>query len=73
MASRQLTDAMVAKLPTKAARYTHADPQLPGHYVRVQPSGSKTFAVIMRDPRGKQVLHTIGATSRHTIVEPRSG
>jgi integrase len=71
MPSRQLTDAMVAKLPVKADRYTHADPQLPGHYVRVQPSGSKTFAVIMRDPRGKQVLHTIGSTTLHTIAESR--
>lgn len=71
MPARQLTDAMVAKLPAKADRYTHADPQLPGHYVRVQPSGSKTFAVIMRDPRGKQVLHTIGATKLHTIEEAR--
>jgi integrase len=71
MPSRQLTDAMVAKLPAKAERYTHADPQLPGHYIRVQPSGSKSYAVIMRDPRGKQVLHTIGSTALHTIAEAR--
>jgi integrase len=71
MPARQLTDAMVAKLPVKADRYTHADPQLPGHYIRVQPSGSKTFAVIMRDPRGKQVLHTIGDTRLHKIAEAR--
>ena len=71
MARRQLTDAMVDKLPARAERYTHADPQLPGHYVRVQPSGSKTFAVIMRNPHGKQVLHTIGSTALHTIAEAR--
>ena len=39
--------------------------------MRVQPSGSKTFCVIMRDPRGKQVLHTIGSTALHTIDEAR--
>src|SRR5262245_32086125 len=71
MPARQLTDAMVAKLPTKRDRYTHADPQLPAHYVRVQPSGTKTFIVIMRGPDGKQVLHTIGATTLHTIAEAR--
>jgi integrase len=71
MPSRQLTDVMVAKLPVRDVRYTHADTQLPGHYVRVQPSGSKTYAVIMRDPRGKQVLHTIGSATLHTIAEAR--
>jgi hypothetical protein len=57
----RLTDDGVAKLKAKAKRYTHADPELPGHYVRVQPNGAKSFVVVSRDPRGKQHWRTVGA------------
>ena len=57
----RLTDDAVCKLKPKAKRYTFADPELPGHYVRVQPSGAKCFVVVARDPRGKQHWRTIGA------------
>jgi len=57
----RLTDDGVAKLKAKAKRYTHADPELPGHYVRVQPNGVKSFVVVARDPRGKQHWRTVGA------------
>jgi integrase len=71
MPRRTLTDKGVAALKPHAARYNHADPQLPGHYVRVSPNGVKSFAVTTRDPNGKQVWHTIGATTLHTIAEAR--
>ena len=71
MARRTLTDLGVAALKPKAARYNFADPQLPGHYIRVTPSGRKSFAVVTRDPNGKQIWHTIGSTSLHTIGEAR--
>ena len=71
MARRTLTDLGVAALKPKAARYNFADPQLPGHYIRVTPSGGKSFAVVTRDPNGKQIWHTIGSTSLHTIAEAR--
>lgn len=58
---QRLDDDGVAKLKAKAERYTHADPELPGHYVRVQPSGAKSFVVVTRDPRGKQHWRTVGA------------
>src|SRR5512135_2864751 len=57
----RLTDDAVCKLKPKVKRYTFADPELPGHYVRVQPSGAKCFVVVARDPRGKQHWRTIGA------------
>jgi integrase len=57
----RLTDKGVAKLQPKKARYAYADPELPGHYVRVQPSGAKSFVVVTRDPRGKQHWRTVGS------------
>jgi integrase len=58
---KRLDDDGVAKLKPKAKRYAFADPELPGHYVRVQPNGSKSFVVVTRDPRGKQHWRTVGA------------
>jgi integrase len=57
----RLTDDGVANLKPRASRYTFADPELPGHYIRVQPSGAKAYVVIARDPRGKQHWRTVGA------------
>jgi integrase len=57
----RLTDEGVRKLSPKAKRYTYADPELPGHYVRVSPNGEKCFVVVTRDPRGKQHWRTVGA------------
>ena len=57
----RLTDQGVSALKVRAKRYTFADPELPGHYVRVQPNGSKSFVVVARDPRGKQHWRTVGA------------
>ena len=71
MARRTLTDTTIAALKPKAARYSISDPQLPGHYVRVTPNGTKTFAAIARDPRGKQVLATIGPATLYTIAQAR--
>ena len=56
----RLSDQGVAALKPRAKRYTFPDPELPGHYVRVQPNGSKSFVVVARDPRGKQHWRTIG-------------
>lgn len=58
---RRLTDDGVSNLKPRAARYAFADPELPGHYVRVQPNGTKSFVIVARDPRGKQHWRTIGS------------
>jgi integrase len=58
---KTLTDKGVASLKARPQRYAFPDPQLVGHYVRVQPSGAKSFATVARDPNGKQVWTNIGA------------
>jgi integrase len=56
----------------RAKTYHEPDPELRGHYVRVQPSGTKTFAVIARNPvTGKQEWATIGAADTLSIDEAR--
>jgi len=71
MARRTLTDIGVAALKPRTTRYNLADPQLPGHYVRVHPKRGKSFAVVTRNPAGKQTWHTIGATTLHKIDDAR--
>ena len=69
--NRRMTDAGVARLKARATRYTHADPELPGHYIRVQPSGSKSYVAVARDPNGKQIWATIGAVGLFQIEQAR--
>jgi integrase len=69
---RTLTDKGVAALRPRAQRYAEPDPQLAGHYVRVTPSGAKSFAAVTRDPFGKQVWVTIGSTDLIEIEEARA-
>jgi integrase len=57
----RLSDDGVANLKPRASRYSFADPEMPGHYVRVSPSGEKCFVVVARDPRGKQRWRTVGS------------
>ena len=66
-----LTDRMVAALPKKRKRYSVADPELSGHYIRVMPSGAKSYAAVARDLYGKQVWFTIGNTDVLKIEEAR--
>ena len=70
--ARYLTDKGVAALKPRAARYAHPDPELRGHYVRVQPSGSKSFVVVAKPRSGKQVWVTIGPTDAMGIEEART-
>jgi integrase len=69
---RTLSDRGVAALKPRAARYALPDPELRGHYVRVQPSGAKSFIAVSRTPDGKQVWTTIGATDVLNIAEART-
>jgi integrase len=72
MARRKtLSDAGVETLKPRASRYAFPDPELQGHYIRVQPSGAKSYVAVARDPSGKQVWATIGATSLFGIAEAR--
>src|SRR5262249_8343323 len=64
-----LTDAAIASLKPSAKPYP--DPELPGHYVRVRPTGVKTYVAVARAPSGKQVWHTIGASTLYSVAEAR--
>jgi integrase len=68
---RTLSDKGVAALKPRAQRYAFPDPQLAGHYVRVQPSGAKAYVAVTRDPGGKQRWTTIGDTNVFAIADSR--
>jgi integrase len=69
---KTLTDKSVAALKPRSQRYARPDPELRGHYVRVQSSGAKTFAAVARDPvRKKQIWTTIESTHVLSITEAR--
>jgi integrase len=66
------TDKSIAALAPRAKRYSVADPQLPGHYVRVTPVGGKSYVAVASDPHtGKQVWATIGVTAVLDLAEAR--
>jgi hypothetical protein len=69
---KTLTNAAIAALPSKAKPYAMPDPELPGHYIRVRPSGSKVFCAVGRAPSGKQVWQTIGASTLYGVAEART-
>ncbi|MCH8098510.1 MAG: integrase family protein [Proteobacteria bacterium] len=72
MARRKtLTDNMVAKLKPGPKRLTLPDPELRGHYLRVTPTGAKSYVAVARAPGGKQVWATIGGADVLTIGEAR--
>src|SRR5262249_5869465 len=68
---KTLTDKGVEALKPRASRYAFPDPELRGHYVRVQPSGAKSFVMVTRDPAGRQVWSTIGAVDVLGVEEAR--
>jgi integrase len=68
---KAFTNKSVADLKPKDARYAHPDPELRGHYVRVQPNGAKSFVAVAQSPHGKQVWATIGACDVHDIEGAR--
>src|SRR5262249_30064350 len=68
---KTLTDRGVAALKARPRRYAFPDPELRGHWIRVQPSGARSFVTVARDRDGKQVWTTLGATDLMTIAEAR--
>src|SRR5262245_13385274 len=68
---RRLNDEQVRALKVRAVRYTMPDPEMVGHYVRITPTGAKSFVAVARDPYGKQVWHTLGPAGRLTIAQAR--
>lgn len=68
---KTLTDKGVAALKPRPKRYAFSDPELRGHFVRVQPSGAKAFVTAARTPDGKQVWTTIGGADVLSLEEAR--
>lgn len=69
---KTLTNLGVRALkPRPGQRYAYPDPELVGHYVRITPTGAKSFAAVTRDPSGRQIWATIGPTDRFAIEEAR--
>jgi integrase len=71
MRAKRLDNAAVAKLKAKAKRQTIPDPELRGHYIRITPTGSKSFWVVTRDPSGKQIWRMIGDADKMSIEAAR--
>lgn len=68
---RRLDDKQIARLKVRPKRYTMPDPELLGGFIRVQPSGSKSYVAVTRDPFGKQVWTTVGSTDHLPIEKAR--
>ena len=68
---KTLTDKGVAALRPRPKRYAYADPEMRGHYVRVTPTGAKSFATVTRSLDGKQVWTTLGLADRMTVATAR--
>jgi Arm DNA-binding domain len=70
--ARNLTDKGVAALKPKTSIYHQRNPQMPGHFIRVRPTGSKQFVAMTRNPNGKQVWNTLGTFPLMTIENARA-
>jgi integrase len=57
---KTLSDKGVAALKPRPVRYAHSDPEQRGGFIRVQPSGAKSYWAVARNPRGKQVWTLVG-------------
>lgn len=58
--------------PVPGKRLTVSDPDTRGLYLRVMPTGHKSFTVVARDPAGKQVWASLGDCDRMTLKDARS-
>ena len=71
MTRRSLTDGSVEALKPRDKMYSHLDPALSSFYIRVMPSGVKSYCAVAKDPRGKQVWTTLGKTTEINIEQAR--
>ncbi len=68
---KTLTDSMITRLKPGPKRRTLPDPELRGHYIRITPTGAKSYVAVARDPVGKQIWATIGGADLLTIDDAR--
>jgi integrase len=68
---RKMSDAGVAALKPRGKRYSKSDPELRGHWIRIQPTGSKSFWAVTRNPSGRQIWTFVGPADAMTIAAAR--
>jgi integrase len=68
---RTMTDKGVGALKPRAQRYAVTDPELRGHWIRIQPTGSKSYWAVTRNPQGKQIWTFIGPADAMPIDDAR--
>ena len=68
---RAMTDKGVAALKPRAQRYAVTDLELRGHWIRVQPTGAKSYWAVARNPDGRQVWTHIGPADAMPIDDAR--
>jgi integrase len=71
MRKTTLSDRGVVAIRPRAMTFAFPDPQMIGLYIRIAPTGSRSFVVVARDPFGRQVWHTVGNCSVLRIDESR--
>jgi integrase len=71
---RGLTDKQITGLSRRDKRYSYADPEMRGHYLRVPARTSRApiaFAAVARNPDGKQIWMTLGTADALGIDRAR--
>jgi integrase len=66
---KEFTDSHVRALNKPGL---HGDPRSVNLFIRVQPSGVKSFVTVAREPGGRQKWHTIGRTDHMKIDDARA-
>ena len=72
MARKTLSDHRVRAIKPAAKRQTIPDPELSGHYLRVMPSGVKSFVCVVRDGDGRQRWVTLGRADHISVEDSRA-
>lgn len=67
----KLTKTMVEKLQPETKEYMLWDTEVPSFFIRVLPSGTKSFGVFYRDERGRQRRRSIGNAAHLHVAEAR--
>lgn len=67
----KLTKTMIQKLQPRTKEYMVWDTEVPGFFVRVLPSGMKSFGVFYRDARGRQRKRGIGKVADVHVAAAR--
>lgn len=69
---KTLSDKGVAALKARAQRYAYPDPELRGHWVRIFPSGRKSYYAVTRGPDGGKQIWTKTGDADMLIANSRA-